>query len=86
MKVAVVPWLIISQKRLFIIVWKVTRELVSPKYMTVGLYAPIYIVKAVFHLFPSLILILLYPYLKSNFVNTFLLPTLSRISAISSNE
>jgi len=85
MKVAMVPWLIISQKRLFIIVWKVAGELVSLKYMTIGLYASIYVIKTIFHSSPSLILMLLYPYLKSNFVNTFLLPTPSRISAISGN-
>jgi len=78
--------LIISQKRLFIIVWKVAEELVSSKYITVGSYAPIYVVKAAFHSSPSLILILLYPHLKSNFVNTFLLPTPSRISVISGNR
>jgi len=63
-------------------VWKVVGEFVSPKYMTIGLYAPIYIVNAAFYLSPSLILTLLYPYLRSSFVNTFFFSTPSRISAI----
>jgi len=82
MKVAIPPWFMRSLNRLFIIVWKVAGEFVSPKYMTMGLYAPIYVANAAFHLSPSLILTLLYPYLKSNFVNTFLFSTLSKISAM----
>ena len=57
------------------------REFVSPKYITVSLYAPIYIVNAAFHSLPSLILILLYLHLRSSFVKTFF-STSSRISAI----
>jgi len=63
-------------------VWKVTREFVSPKYITIGLYAPMYIMNAVFYLLSSLILILLYLYLRLSFVNTFFFSTLSRISVI----
>ena len=58
----------------------------SLKYITVGSYAPICIVKAAFHSSPSLILILLYPHLKSNFMNTFLLLTSSKILVISGNR
>jgi len=71
-----------SLNRSFIIAWKVAGEFVNPKYMIVGLYAPIYIMNAAFHLSLFLILTLLYPYLKSNFVNTFLFPTPSNISAM----
>jgi len=82
MNVAVSPWLIISQNRLFIIVWKVAREFVSLKYMTVSSYVLMCIVNAIFYLLPFLILISLYLYLRLGFVNTFFFPTLSRISAI----
>jgi len=34
--IAIFPWFIRSQNRLFIIVWKVMRELVSSKYITIG--------------------------------------------------
>ena len=42
--------------------WKVAGELVSPKNMTVGSNRPLLVWKAAFHLSPSLIRILLYPY------------------------
>jgi len=58
-KVVIVLWLIMSQKRLFIIVWNVAEELVRPKYITISSYAPICVIKAVFYSFPSLILTLL---------------------------
>jgi len=61
-------------------------ELVNPKYMTVGSYTLICIVNVIFYSLPSLILILLYPHLRSNFVNTFFLPTPSNISVIRSNR
>ena len=83
--VAVFPWFIRSWKRSFIIVWKVAGELVNPKYMTVGSYALICVVNAAFHSLPSLILMLLYLYLRSNFVNIFLFSTPSNISAIRDN-
>jgi len=82
MKVAVSPWFMRSLNRSFIIAWKVAGEFVNPKYMTVGSYAPMCVINAAFHSSPSLILTLLYPYLKSNFINTFLFPTLSNISAM----
>ena len=82
MKVAVSSWFIRSLNRLFIIAWKVAGEFVNPKYMTMGSYALICVMNATFHLSPSLILTLLYPYLKSNFVNTFLFPTLSNMSVM----
>jgi len=86
MKVAMSPWFMRSLNRSFIIAWKIAREFVNLKYMTVGLYALIYVVNATFHSSPFLILILLYPYLKSNFINTFLFPTPSNISAMRGRE
>ena len=41
MNIAVFLWFIISWNKLFIIIWKVVGELVKPKYIIVGLYAPI---------------------------------------------
>ena len=80
--ITVFSWFMRSWNRSFIIIWKVARELVNLKYITVGSYAPICIVNAAFHLSPSLILTLLYPYLRSSFINTFLFPTPSSISII----
>ena len=74
MNVAVFPWFIISQNKSFIIIWKVVGELVKPKYMTVSSYTLICVVNMAFHLSPSFILTLLYPHLRSSFVNTFFLP------------
>ena len=84
-KVAVFSWFTISWNRLFIIVWKVAGEFVSPKYITVSSYTPICVVNAIFYLSSSLILILLYLHLRSSFVKTFLLPTPSRMLVISGN-
>src|SRR6266403_132630 len=53
----------------FIIIWNVAGELVSPKNITVGSNSPSGVRKAVFHSSPSLILMLLYPHLTSTFVN-----------------
>ena len=60
-----------SQNKLFIIVWKIAEEFVNPKYITVGSYTPMYTVNTVFYSSSFLILILLYPYLRSSFMNIF---------------
>ena len=52
----------------FIIVWKVAREFVSPKNMTVGSYNPWLVRKAAFHSSPSLMRMLLYPHCMLNLV------------------
>jgi len=49
----------------FIILWKVAGALEKPKYITVASKRPHLIINAVFYLSPSLMQILLYPYLKS---------------------
>jgi len=64
-------------------VWNMADEFVNPKNMTVGSNDSSGIVKATFHLSPFLILILLYPHLESNFMNTFLIPIFLIISKIS---
>jgi len=69
--VTVFSWSIMSQNKLFIIVWKIAEEFVNPKYITVGSYTPMYTVNTVFYSSPFLILILLYPYLRSSFINIF---------------
>ena len=53
----------------FIIIWKVAGEFVSPKNMTIGSKSPSGVRKAAFHLSPSLIWILLYPHQMLNFMN-----------------
>ena len=53
----------------FIIIWKVAGEFVSPKNMTIGSKSPSGVRKAAFHLSPSLIRILLYPHQMLNLVN-----------------
>jgi len=67
---------------LFIIIWNVTRELVSLKNITIGLNNPSSIVNTIFYFFSSFICILLYLYHKSNFVNTFLVLEFFTISEI----
>jgi hypothetical protein len=57
-----------SEKIEFIIVWNVAGELVSPKNMTVGSNSPSLVIKAAFHLSPSLIRMLLYPQRMLNLV------------------
>src|SRR5260370_25241061 len=52
----------------FIIIWKVAGELVSPKNMTVGSKSPSGVRNAAFGSSPGLIRMLLYPHLMSNFV------------------
>ena len=53
-----------SPSILFIILWKVASALENPKYITFASKRPHLVINAVFHLFSSLIQILLYPYLK----------------------
>jgi len=49
-------------------VWNVAGELVSPKYMTVGLKSPYRVLNAALPSSPSLMHMLLYPHLMSSFV------------------
>ena len=58
-----------GQKIVFIIIWKVTGELVSPKNIMVGSNSPSGVRKAAFHLSPGLILMLLYPQWTLTLVN-----------------
>src|SRR6266478_2658397 len=53
----------------FIIIWKVAVEFVSPKNITVGSNSPSGVRKAAFHSSPSLIRMLLYPHRTSTLVN-----------------
>ena len=53
----------------FIMVWKMARELVRPKNITLGLKSPWLVTNATFHSSPSLIWMLLYPHLTSNLEN-----------------
>ena len=62
------PLAIRSLKIVFIIVWNVAGELVSPKNMTVGSKSPSGVKNAAFDSSPGLIRMLLYPHLMSNFV------------------
>ena len=71
-KLATSPVLIQSLKILFIIVYNIASEFVSPKNIIVGLNNPSRVMNTAFYLFPSFIHILLYPHYRSNFVNTFL--------------
>ena len=59
-----------SQKIMFIIAWKVARELVRLKNITVGSKRPRSVTKEAFHSSPFLMCMLLYPYLMSSLVNT----------------
>ena len=56
-------------KIVFIIIWKVAGEFVSPKNITVSSNSPSGVKKAAFHSSPGLIQMLLYPHWMSNFVN-----------------
>src|SRR5712692_4672484 len=62
------PCAISLWKIIFIIIWKVAGELVSPKNMTVGSKSPLGVRNATFHLSPSWIWTLLYPQHMSNLV------------------
>ncbi|EGN91038.1 hypothetical protein SERLA73DRAFT_81362 [Serpula lacrymans var. lacrymans S7.3] len=63
------PSSINSLKSVFIIVWNVAGEFVSPKNMTNGSNNPRFVLNAALCSSPSLIRILLYPHLTSSFVN-----------------
>src|SRR5229473_2673968 len=62
------PQAISRRKIIFIIIWKVAGELVSPKNMTVGSKSPSGVRNAAFHSSPSLMRTLLYPQHISNLV------------------
>jgi hypothetical protein len=55
---------------IFIIIWKVAGEFMRPKNITVGSNSPFGVRKAAFHLSPSLMQMLLYPYRTSNLVKS----------------
>src|SRR5712691_2279102 len=63
------PSMTSCRKMVFIIIWKVAGELVSPKNMTVGSNSPSGVRNAAFHSSPVLIQMLLYPQRMSNLVN-----------------
>ena len=67
------PFATSIQKIVFIIIWNVAGELVSPKNITIGSNSPSGVRNAPFHSSPSLIHRLLYPHHMSNFVNRVLL-------------
>jgi len=62
--------------------WNVAGEFISLKNITVGLKDPSSVVNAAFYSSPSLILTLLYPYLRSILVKTFFVPMFSNIPDI----
>src|SRR5260370_29737925 len=62
------PRAISRQKIMFIIIWKVAGELVSPKNMTIGSKSPSGVRNAAFHSSPSLMRTLLYSHHMSNLV------------------
>src|SRR6266404_8423030 len=62
------PWATSVRKIVFIIIWKVAGEFVSPKNMTVGSNSPSGVRKAAFHSSPFLMRMLLYPHRTSTFV------------------
>src|SRR5258708_34088593 len=61
-------WATCLRNIVFIIIWKVAGELVSPKNMTVGSKSPSGVRNATFGSSPGLMRMLLYPHLISNFV------------------
>ncbi len=65
--------------------WKVAREFVSLKNITVGLNRPLLVLKAAFHSSPSLMCTLLYPHLMSNLENSRF-PARSWISSVMSGS
>ena len=84
MKFTTSPVLIKSYRILFIIVWNIAGEFISPKNITIGLNNSFNIVNAAFHLSLSFIYILLYPYYKSNLINTSFVPIFFTMSKINS--
>ena len=74
--------LIMSEKILSIIAWKVAGELHRLKNITVGSNSPRLVLKAAFHWLPSRMRTLLYPHHTSNFVKYLAPLSLSRSSVI----
>ena len=62
------PIMINSWKISFIMFWNVLGLLQSPKNITNGSNSPLLVMNAAFHSSPSLMRMLLYPHLTSNFV------------------
>ena len=81
-KLTTFPVLIIFHRISYIMVWNITSEFINLKNITVGSNDPSRVVNAAFHSSPSFILILLYPHLRSIFVNTFLVLMFSTMSKI----
>ena len=81
-KLATFPVLMRSYRILFIMVWKVACKFVNLKNITVSSNDPFDVVNAAFHSSLSFIHTLLYPYLRSIFVNTLFVPMFSTISKI----
>ena len=71
---------------LFIIIWNVAEELVSPKNITVGSNKSSGVMNTTFYLSLYFIYTLLYLHYKSNLVNTFFVPIFSTISEIKDKE
>jgi len=69
MNTDVSPLAMSVQNMVFITIWNVAGEFVSPKNMTVGSTSPSGVRKAAFHLSSCLIQMLLYPHQISNLVN-----------------
>ena len=85
-KLATSPVLIKFHRILFIIIWNVAEELVSPKNITVGSNKSSGVMNTTFYLSLYFIYILLYLHCKSNLVNTFFVPIFSTISEIKDKE
>ena len=86
MKFTTFPVLIKFYRILFIIVWNIAGKFISPKNITIGLNNSSNIVNATFYLSSSFIYTLLYPYHKSNLINTSFVPIFFLISKINSKE
>ena len=80
-KLPTFPVFIKSLGNLFIMAWNMASEFVNPKNITVGSNNLSGVVKAVFHSSLYFILILLYPHLKSIFVNIFLVPIVMNLKS-----
>ena len=85
-KLSTFPVLMKSFSNSFIMAWNIASKFVKPKNMTIGSNDPSGIIKDTFHSSSFFILTLLQFYLKSNFVNTFLVPIFLIISKIRSNR
>ena len=84
-KLATFSMLIKSHRILFIMVWNIAGEFVSLKNIMIGSNDLSGVVNTAFHSSPSFILMLLYFYHKSIFVNTFLVPMFSTIFEMRGN-